>query len=331
MTTTDPNENPERIRIDDDDLRADAQPQQPSSEPGQQAAPDRMEITDVDISEATAGNPSSPPQGNRIVLTDEDFQAPRSPEPPRTPPRRPPATPRPAQPTPPIVTPAPTGTATVTAAAGASGVAGFFKALMLFVFLGAAGTAGFYAAREFGILDSVTMLGASPSAVVREYLERSEAGKDVSSLLTAESQEFLMPDLDPETDKLRREVQQMGRDVRSGNKNKSKWTIKSERIEGDKAWVIVEMENPMAEYFGNIESQIEYNKAHGQHDAARLNQQHLDEKKRQIAMLGGDAFKEGMRNMEQPFLCRREGGRWKVDLAGQMEAMFENLGKLFGE
>jgi hypothetical protein len=331
MTTTSPNERPESIRIDDADLRSDSPPRPQSSDAGGQAAPDRIEITDADISQANAGRPASPPQGNRIVLTDDDFQPQRPPQPPRTPPRRPQATPRPAQPSQPIVTPVATGTATVTAAAGASGAAGFFKALMLFIFLGAAGTAGFYAAREFGILDSVTMLGASPSAVVREYLERSEAGKDASSLLTADSKELFMPNLDPETAKLRSQVQQMGRDVRAANKSKSKWRIKSERIEGDKAWVIVEMQNPMEEYLGNLESQIEYNKAHGQHDAARINEQYLEEKKRQIAMLGGDAFKEGMRNMEQPFLCRREGGRWKVDLAGQMEAMFENLGKLFGE
>ena len=328
------------IRLDDSDFPPQPSGNQPGGGSAPHGQPQRIEITEDDlrnVNRTNGTNQASPPQGNRIVLRPEDFE-----QPPPHPPARPAPTARP-----PV---APTTTGTATAAGGASsGLAAFFKALMLFLFLGAAGTAGFYAVKEYGLLDNITMLGASPSAVVREYLERTDEGRDASSLLTDASQEFYagpgnsgpmarlkqMMGNDKEGQEMAAglqtlfndpEFQKMQREVHASNKQKSKWSTKSEKIEGDKAWVLVETENPMAEYFGDLEARIEYNKAHGQEDAARLNQEYLDQQKKR---LGGDKFAEGMHNFEQPVLCKFEGGRWKVDLTGQMDTMLQNLDKLF--
>jgi hypothetical protein len=363
------------LRLDESDFQTPAgkQPTAPSPKPPQSAPsvkpqPDlhlteadfpkapasdtvrHLEITEADlrqVAEPQVQPSPRPTQGRSYHLTEKDFeqQPPVRPTPqPSTPPRTPP-------PSVPVVPNAATiGAATKTATVGSSWAV-FFKALALFVCLGAAGTAGFIAVKEYGLLDGITMIGASPSAVVKEYIERSDAGNDVSSLLTEESKGFYarpgssgamakLKDLmgnnkegqqmlsefqqmlnTPEFQKMQRAVQ--GATKKSGKK------IKSERIEGDKAWVLVETEDPMSEYFAKIEAQIEYNRRHGQEEAARINEGYMEEKKRQIEQLGGQSFMEGMRNMEQPILCKREGGRWKVDLAGQMNTTLQNLEGMF--
>ena len=187
------------------------------------------------------------------------------------------------------------------------------------------------------VVNTVTGHDPTPAEVVTEYLAKKEAGEDFSSLLTEESKRYdgkpgdaaagplnQLADDNKEMKEMASAVQEIlnspefkktQQEASKLNQNKTRWRIKGERIEGDTAWVSVELEDSLGGGLAQIEANIELNKRNGQEEAARLQEAYLAEKRKQLEALGGQSFINGMRNLELPFLCKREGGKWKVDLA----------------
>ena len=213
-------------------------------------------------------------------------------------------------------------TATVAPATGLSAFAKLIKLLLIAIFTGAIGTAGFYTVRHFGLF------GDSPSAVVQKYYERLHAGGDVSDLLSTKSREL---------------YSQMGFDdsdmrgwitaVSQVYAHQCTWRVTSEKIEGDRAWVLVTMEtdDPVQTRLNALEAEIkmknEYNRRQGNSGLIALNNAHLAKQKQMLSTPFGRRIAEAMRRTETPHLCVRDGGRWKVAPAEQMDAALSNVDK----
>lgn len=220
------------------------------------------------------------------------------------------------------------GSGAASAGGGLSALAKLLKLLLIAIFIGGTGTAGFYAVRHFGLLGSI--MGDSPSAVVRQYYQRLEQGRDVSSLLSTES------------NKMFSELFGDDEDLVAGLRAKARadakyyrWHINSERIDGDRAWVMVvtETDDPIGAYLGSMREELDvknaYNRRQGNDSLIRLNEAYYEQKKRELQTPMARQMAEQLRRMEMPVLCVREGGRWKVAPAEQMDAAFENLDKMF--